>query len=98
MLSIKRPRRLQAVPALGPYEVHVGALSSVHVGLTVIVCRRRNTVSGRLQHVPQQSMGDKRLLVVDLGEFRTALHPAAKVWVVPEGYKARVVIEPDDQA
>lgn len=96
-MKLKLPRRLQAVPALGPYEIHVGALSDVHVGRTVLVAKRNNTVTGRLQHVPLQSMGDKRLLVVDLGEFRTALHPAAKVWVVPDGYKARVVIEPTSE-
>ncbi len=94
MITIKAPRRLQAVPDLGPFEIHVGALSAAHVGLTVAVARRHNTLTGRLSGVPLQSMGDKRLLVVDLGDFRTALHPAAKVWVVPEGYRATVVIEP----
>lgn len=93
MISVKRTRRLQAVPALGPFEIHVGALSPVHVGLTVAVARRHNTLTGPLRHVPMQSMGDKRLLVLQLGDFSTALHPAAKVWVVPEGYKATVVIE-----
>lgn len=89
---MSRSRRLQAVPELGPFEMHVGALSTAHVGLTIAVARRHNTLTGPLRHVPMQSMGDKRLLVLQLGDFSTALHPAAKVWVIPDGYRATVNI------
>jgi hypothetical protein len=41
-----------------------------------------------------QSMGNRNLLVLHLGDFTTALHPAAKVWVVPTGYRATITIAP----
>ena len=87
------PRRLQLVPELGPYEINVGALSSVHVGLTVAVRQGRNTLTGPVMYVPAESM-TKPLLVLRLGIFDVALHPAATVMVVPVGYKATVVIAP----
>lgn len=90
---IPRPRRLQAVPDLGPYEINVGALSSHHVGLTVIVVRKHNTLTGRLMYVPSESM-TKPLLVLQLSDFSTALHPADVVTVVPENYKATITVAP----
>lgn len=87
------PRRLQAVPELGPYEINVGALTSRHVGLTIAVRRGRNTVTGPLSYKPAPSM-TKPLLVCRLGDFDVALHPAGAVLVVPEDYKVTITIAP----
>ncbi|MGJ6127344.1 hypothetical protein QN239_32715 [Mycolicibacterium sp. Y3] len=38
----------------------------------------------------------KPLLVCRLGDFDVALHPAAAVLVVPEGYKVTITIAPAD--
>ena len=87
-------RRLQAVPKLGTHQIHVGALTTVHVGMTLAIARRHNTLTGPLRFVPTQSMGDKRMLVVQLGDYSTALFPGDMVWVVPAGHWAHLVIEP----
>lgn len=79
--------RLKAVADLGPYEINVGKL--------VAVRSDRNTLTGRLQSVPLESV-TKPALVVRLGDYSTALHPADVVIVVPDGYKATVVIEQAD--
>lgn len=92
MITIKSPRRLKAVADLGPYEINVGALSERHVGLTVAVAWKHNTLTGRLMSVPLESR-TKPLLVLRLGDFSTALHPSAAVNVIPDGYRATVVIE-----
>lgn len=92
-MRIPRPRRLQSVPELGPYEVNVGALSSVHVGLTVVVRRGRNLLTGPLVYVPAESQ-IKPLLVLQVGDFSTGMHPASKVMVIPDGYKATVTVAP----
>lgn len=92
-MRVKLPRRLHAVPDLGPYEVNVGALSQAHVGQLVIICLKRNTFTGRLMSVPLESQ-TKPLLVVQLGDISRGMHPAAKVTVVPDGYRAAVTIEP----
>lgn len=84
--------RLKAVADLGPYEINVGALSAFHVGKLVAVRSERNTLIGRLRNVPLESV-TKTALVVRLGDYSTALHPADVVIVVPDGYKATVVIE-----
>lgn len=89
-------RRLRSVPELGPFEINVGALSDVHVGKLIALALKRNTLTGRLMHVPMQSMGDKRLLVVQLGDFSRALHASDVVMVVPDSHKATVVIEAVD--
>jgi hypothetical protein len=44
--------------------------------------------------VPAVEVGNKPLLVLQLGQFTVALHPAAAVMVVPEGYKATITIGP----
>lgn len=81
-------RKLQAVPELGPYEVNVGALSKTHVGKIVAISRRRATVTGRLDHVPMESvLHDQQRL------GRTPMHPSEAVMVVPDTHKATVVIE-----
>lgn len=91
--TIPRPKRLQAVADLGPYEINVGALSARHVGLTVAVRRRRNTLTGPLLHPPSKSM-TKPLLVLQVGDFQVALHPSAAVMVIPEDYRATITIAP----
>jgi hypothetical protein len=93
LTPIQRPKRLQAVPDLGPYEINVGALSSTHVGLIIAVRRGRNTLTGPLLYPPSKSV-TKPLLVLQLGQFTVALHPAAAVMVVPEGYKVTITIGP----
>ncbi|OKH80150.1 hypothetical protein EB73_33860 [Mycobacterium sp. SWH-M3] len=98
MLSIKLPRRMQAVPDLGPYEIHVGALAQRHVGLTVVLRKRlsdgrSNLLTGPLRYVPEASQV-KPLLVVQIGDYSAGLHPSAKVMVIPEGYKATVTVAP----
>lgn len=98
MLRIKLPRRLQAVPDLGPYEIHVGALTQRHVGLTVVLRKRlsdsrSNLLTGPLRCVPTTSQV-KPLLVVQIGDYSTGLHPSAKVMVIPEDYKATVTVAP----
>lgn len=95
LTPIQRPKRLQAVPDLGPYEINVGALSSTHVGLIIAVRRGRNTLTGPLLYPPSKSV-TKPLLVLQLGQFTVALHPAAAVMVVPEGYKATITIGPTE--
>lgn len=91
---IRRSRRLQPVADLGPYEINVGALSSVHIGLTVALRRGRNTLTGPLMNLPAKSV-TKPLLVLRLGDFDAALHPATAVMVVPEGYRTTITIAPD---
>lgn len=91
--TVRRSRRLQPVPELGPYEINVGALSATHVGQIIAVRRGRNTLTGPLLFPPAKSM-TKPLLVLRLGEFSVALHPAAAVMVVPEGYKTTITIAP----
>lgn len=85
-------RRLRVVPELGPYEIHAGALSDVHVGLTVALCRKRNTVTGPLRYLPAESQV-KPLLVLSIGDFSVGVHPTEKVTVIPADYRARVVVE-----
>ncbi|MBY6388893.1 hypothetical protein HG717_34050 [Rhodococcus erythropolis] len=91
--TVRRSRRLQPVPELGPYEINVGALSTAHVGQIIAVRRGRNTLTGPLLFPPAKSV-TKPLLVLRLGEFSVALHPAAAVMVVPEGYKTTITIAP----
>ena len=99
MLRIKLPRRLQAVPDLGPYEIHVGALANHHVGLTVVLRKplsdgRSNLLTtGPLRYVPTASQV-KPLLVVQIGDYSTGLHPSSTVMVIPEDYKATVTVTP----
>ena len=92
-MKLEPPRRLQVVADPGPYEIHVGALSSVHVGLTMAVRRGRNILTGPLMYPPAESM-TKPLLVLQLGDFRVALHPATAVMVVPDDYKATITVSP----
>lgn len=89
---IQLPRRLQSVPDLGPYEIHVGALSKHHVDQTMVVRQRRNLLTGPLLSVPTQSMGNPSLLVVQIGDFSTALHPSTVVMIIPDGYQATVSV------
>lgn len=88
---IQRPSRLQPVPELGPYEINAGALSATHVGNIIAVRRGRNTLTGPLLCPPSKSM-TKPLLVLQLGDFSVALHPAAAVMVVPDDYKTTITI------
>lgn len=92
-MRVLLPRRLRAVPELGPYEIHVGALSKTHVGLVVAIVRKQNTLTGRLRAVPAESQV-KPLLVVELGDFRKGMHPSEKVMVIPDGYRATVSVAP----
>lgn len=92
-LTIKLPRRLQAVPELGPYEIHVGALAKCHVGLTIVVRRGRNLLTGPLLYVPAASQVPPKL-VLQVGDFSVALHPANVVMVIPTDYKATVSVSP----
>lgn len=92
---IQRPRRLQPVPDLGPYEINVGALSATHVGHIIAVRRGRNILTGPLIYPPSKSV-TKPLLVLYLGDFPVALHPAAAVMVVPDGYKTTITIAPKE--
>lgn len=97
-MRIRLPRRLQAVPDLGPYEINVGALTQHHVGLIVIIVRRHSTLCGQLVGVPMESL-TKPLLIVELSDFvRVPLHPAFAVHVVPKGYKASISIDPVREA
>lgn len=88
-------RRPALIPVgdLGPSEVHVGALGSQHQGLTVIVRRVRNVLTGPLMGLPSPSV-TRPLLVLQVGDFRVALHPTASVLVVPEGGKAVITLKP----
>lgn len=90
-------RRLRVLPELGPYEVHVGALTKAHVGKLVALTRKRATVVGRLDHVPMESL-TKPLLIVQLGDYRTPLHPSEVVMVIPDSHKATVIVEPRKSA
>lgn len=92
-LNIKLPRWLQAVPELGPYEIHVGALAKCHVGLTVVVRRGRNLLTGPLRFVPAPSQVAPKL-VLQVGDFSVALHPANTVMVIPADFKATVSVSP----
>lgn len=94
--TVRRSRRLQPVPELGPYEINVGALSTAHVGQTIALRRGRNTLTGPLLFPPAKSV-TKPLLVLRLGQFSVALHPAAAVMVVPEGYKTTITIAPREE-
>lgn len=94
---IRLPKRLHAVPELGPYDIHVGALCARHIGLTVAARRGRNTLTGPLMFPPTESR-TKPLLVLHLGDFAVALHPAATVIVVPENFQATIVIAPKAHA
>ncbi len=94
MHPYRRARPLKAVPELGPHEIHVSQLSTVHVGLIVALRRGRNTLTGPLDGVPVPSM-TKPLLVLRVGTFSAAMHPADTVLVVPTGYTATIVIGPD---
>lgn len=80
-------RQLRAVAELAPHQVHVGALDSHHVGLTLLVRRGRTALSGPLISLPAKSMTEP-LLVLQIGEFRVAMHPTASATVVPDGCKA----------
>ncbi|WP_141245022.1 hypothetical protein [Mycobacterium avium] len=91
-----RPRRLQPVADLGPYEINVGALSARHVGLTIAVRRGRNILTGPLMHPPAESM-TKPFLVLRVGDFDVALHPGAVVMVIPEDYKATITVGPKSE-
>lgn len=91
---VRLARRLKAVPELGPYEIHVGALSMNHVDQTIVVRRKRNLLIGPLLREPSQSTGNPSLLVLQIGDFSTALHPSATVMVVPDDYKATVTVAP----
>ena len=93
---IPRPQRLQAVADLGPYEINVGALSAHHVGLIVAVRRGRNILTGPLLYPPAAST-TKPLLVLQVGDFRVALHPSAAVMVIPDGYRATITVAPRPQ-
>ncbi|MCT7372675.1 hypothetical protein [Mycolicibacterium llatzerense] len=86
-------RQLRAVAELAPHEVHVGALDSHHVGLTLMVRRGRTVLVGPLISLPAPSM-TKPLLVLQIGEFRVAMHPTAAVAVVPNGCKATINVTP----
>lgn len=86
-------RRLRALPELGPYEVYVAALSKVHVGKLVAITRKRTTLTGRLDHVPMESV-IKPLLIVQLGDYQTPMYPSETVIVIPDTHKATVVVEP----
>ena len=91
---LPRPRRLQPVADLGPYEINVGALSARHVGLTIAVRRGRNILTGPLMHTPAESM-TKPLRV---GDFDVALHHGAVVMVIPEDYKATITVGPKSES
>lgn len=93
---LPRPRRLQPVADLGPYEINVGALSARHVGLTIAVRRVRNILTGPLMHTPAESM-TKPFLVLRVGDFDVALHPGAVVMVIPEDYKATITVGPKSE-
>jgi hypothetical protein len=95
ILNAIRIPRLRAVPDLGPYEINVGALSSHHVGLIVAVRRGRNILTGPLSYPPSESQ-TKPFLVLHLGDFSTALHPAQVVMVIPDGYKATITVAPKE--
>lgn len=86
-------RRLQAVVDPEPYEINVGALRASHVGLTVVVRRGRNILTGPLMGLPDESM-TRPLRVLQLGTFRVALHPGQVVMVIPDGYKATITVAP----
>lgn len=85
-------RRLRALPELGPYEIHVGSLNETHVGKLVAITRKRATVVGRLDHNPMESL-TKPLRIVQLGDYRTPMHPSEVVTVIPDTHKAMVTIE-----
>lgn len=90
---MNRRSPLRPVDDLGPSEVHVGALGPQHQGLTVVVRRGRNVLTGPLIGTPSASM-TKPLLVLQVGDFRVALQPTASVLVVPDGGKAVITLTP----
>ncbi|OHU47279.1 hypothetical protein BKG82_26885 [Mycobacteroides chelonae] len=92
-----RGRGLHAVSELRPYEVHVGALTDQHVGLTVAVRRGLNVLTGPLDGVPTESM-TRPLLVLDVGDFSVALHPTAVVTVVPDNARLTITVAPKRKA
>lgn len=90
---MNRCSALRPVGDLGPCEVHVGALGVQHVGVTVVVRRGRNIVTGPLMGIPSESMTTP-LLVLQVGDFPVALHPTESVLVVPDGSKAVITLTP----
>lgn len=91
--NVNRHPVLRPVGDLGPYEVHVGALGVHYVGVTVVVQRGRNILTGPLMELPAESM-TKPLLVLRVGDFSVALHPTTSVLVVPHGCQAVVTLTP----
>lgn len=86
--------QLQALPDLGPYEVHAGALTDAHIGLTIGVRRAHNTLTGPLMSTPAKSQVPP-FIVLQLGQFSAAVHPADVVLAVPGGYRATITITED---
>lgn len=90
---------LQAVPDLDAHEITAAQLAtngmdgnpiykSDHIGRIVAVKQRGAMIAGRLESVTDA--GVEPFLVLQIGDFRTAVHPAHPVTVAPAGCRLTI--------
>ncbi|NKS10090.1 hypothetical protein GS580_16585 [Rhodococcus hoagii] len=109
MRPLKLARKLQSLPDLGTHQVTASQLAtngmdgnpiykSDHIGRVVAVRRGTTTIAGPLRGVVDSIQAP--LLILEIGEFKTAVHPTHPVTVAPEGCRLKVVasIEDGDKA
>ncbi|MBM4517484.1 hypothetical protein GS432_19445 [Rhodococcus hoagii] len=99
-MRLKLAPKLRPLPDLGKHQITASQLAtngmdgnpiyqSDHIGRIVAVRRRETYIVGPLRSV-MDSMTPP-LLILEIGEFKTAVHPAHPVTVAPDGYRLTVV-------
>lgn len=93
-MRVRAVPRLRSVPDLGEHQITAAQLAtngmdgnpiykSDHIGRIVAVRRRDSIVAGKLLSVTDSST--EPLLILQIGEFTTAVHPTQPVTVAPAG-------------
>jgi predicted DNA-binding protein len=103
MKEVKLAPRLRSVRDIGTHEVTASQLAtngmegratylSDHIGRTVAVRLRDTIIAGPLEAVTDSLISP--LLVLRIGQFEVAVHPAHPLTVAPDGHRLTVVSGP----
>ena len=105
-MRLKLAPHLKPLPDLGTHEITASQLAtngmdencsyqSDHIGRTVAVRVRGTIVAGKLEAVTDSVIAP--LLILRIGDFSAAIHPAHPVMVAPEGYRLTVTATTREQ-
>lgn len=106
MRPLKLARKLKPVPQLGTHQITAAQLAtngmdgnpiykSDHIGRIVAIRKRDTYIVGPLRGVVDSVQAP--LLILEIGDFKTAVHPTHPVTVAPEGCRLTVVATPKEQ-